>query len=325
MSLSYSLFVVFGFLAVVFLLEGVFILWSDTRSPEVKRVQRRLRVMAVGDHGEADDVSLLKQRLLSTTPEIQRLLMQIPKIYHLDRLLLQAGSSKTVLHLLTVCALAGFGGILMGKLLSWPWQLAILLGVVLAVLPLVWLTWRRARRIEKINAQLPDVMDLISRALRAGHAFSAALAMVGREAPEPIAGEFKTTFDEINFGISTQNALLNLAKRVPIADVRYFVMAVTIQLQTGGNLAELLTMLANLIRSRYKLFGTIRVLAAEGKLSAYILIALPFFLAGMLQIINPGYMDILLIDPMGIKLLIGALVMMVLGVFVMWRIIKIHI
>lgn len=324
MSLSYSLFVVCGFLAVVLLLEGAFVLWRDTRSPEVKRVQRRLRVMAVGDHGEAD-VSLLKQRLLSTTPVIQRILLQIPKVHHLDRLLLQAGSSKTVLHLLTVCALAGFGGILIGKVLGWPWPWSMLMGMVLAVLPLVRLTWLRTRRVQKINAQLPDAMDLISRALRAGHAFSAALAMVGNEAQEPIAGEFKTTFDEINFGISTQNALLNLATRVPITDMRYFVMAVIIQLETGGNLAELLSMLANLIRDRFKLFGKIRVLAAEGKLSAYILVALPFCVAGMLQLINPGYMDVLLTDPMGIKLVIGALFMMALGVFVMWRIIKIHI
>lgn len=324
MSLSYSLFVVFGFLAVVLLFEGVFVWWSDTRSPEVKRVQHRLRVMAVGDHGEAD-VSLLKQRLLSTIPGIQRILLQIPKVHRLDRLLVQAGSSKTVLHLLIVCALAGLGGILMGQGLGWPWQWAMLMGMVLAVLPLVRLIWLRTRRIQKINAQLPDVIDLISRALRAGHAFSAALAMVGNEAQEPIAGEFRTTFDEINFGISTQNALLNLATRVPIPDMRYFVMAVVIQLETGGNLAELLSMLANLIRDRFKLFGKIRVLAAEGKLSAYILVALPFCVAGAIQILNPEYMNILLTDPMGIKLIIGALVMMVLGVFVMWRITNIRI
>jgi tight adherence protein B len=326
MSLNYSLFVVFGFLAVVLLLEGLSMLWTNTSSPEVKRIQRRLRVMAVGDYGSAADVSFLKQRLLSTTPGVQRFLLQLPKVQHLDRLLLQAGSSKTVAHLLGVCVVAGFGGLLLGGVvLRWSWLVAVWAGALLAVLPIVWLVWRRSRRLSQIGSQLPDAMDLIGRALRAGHAFPAALAMVGNEAQEPIAGEFKTTFDEINFGIATQSALINLATRVPIADLRYFVVAVSIQLETGGNLAELLGMLANLIRERFKLFGKIRVLAAEGKLSAYILVALPFFMAGALQIVNPGYMDILFTDPVGIRLVMAALGMMVVGAVVMWRIIDIRV
>ncbi len=324
MSISYALFMVASFGAVVLLLEGLFMLWSDTKSPEVERIQRRLRVMTVGQHRKAD-VTLLKQRLLSATPGLQRLLVRLPKVQQLDRLLLQAGSNKSVAHLLIVCLLAGFGGILAGVLLRWPLFWAVLAGAALAVLPVLSLTWLRARRARQIGAQLPDALDMISRALRAGHAFPAALAMVGDQAQEPIAGEFKTTFDEINFGLSTQGALLNLSARVPLPDLRYFVLAVMIQLETGGNLAELLSMLANLIRERFKLFGKIRVLAAEGKLSAYILIALPFFLAGALQVVNPGHMDILLTDPLGIRLVIGALVMMVIGAILMWRIIDIRV
>lgn len=324
MTLSYALSVVFGFLAVVLLLEGIFLLWTDTRSPEAQRIQRRLRVMTIGEHGEAD-VSLLKQRLLSTMPALQRLLLQLPKVQHLDRLLLQAGSSKTVSHLLITCLLAGLGGILMGVVLRWPWLWALLAGAVFAMAPMVRLIWKRSRRLHQMGAQLPDALDLISQALRAGHAFSAALAMVGNELQEPIAGEFKTTFDEINFGISTKNAMYNLATRVPVTDLRYFVVAVVIQLETGGNMAELLKMLAHLIRERFKLFGKIRVLAAEGKLSAYILTALPFFLAGVMQLVNPGYMSVLLTDPVGIRLVISSFAMMVLGGFVMWRIIDIHV
>lgn len=324
MSPIYALFYVFGFVAVVLLLEGLFLLWTDTRSPEVKRIQRRLRVMAIGEHGEAD-VSLVKERLLSTMPEIQRLLLQLPKVRNLDRLLLQAGSSTTVGHLLIICLLAGFGGILVGLVLRWPWLGAVLLGAALAVAPVVRLMWLRSRRLNQFGNQLPDALDMISRALRAGHAFSTALAMVGNEAQEPIASEFKATFDEINFGISTQQALTNLAIRVPINDLRYFVVAVVIQLETGGNLAELLGMLAHLIRERYKLFGKIRVLAAEGKLSAYILTALPFCVAGIIQLLNPGYLNILWTDPVGIRWVMGALVMMVLGGISMWRIIDIHV
>lgn len=324
MSISYALFMVASFGAVVLLLEGIFMLWTDTKSPEVERIQRRLRVMTVGQHRKAD-VTLLKQRLLSATPGMQRLLVRLPKVQQLDRLLLQAGSSRSVAHLLTVSLLAGFGGILAGVLLRWPLFWTVLVGAALAVLPVLRLTWRRSQRALKIGAQLPDALDMISRALRAGHAFPAALAMVGDQAQEPIAGEFKTTFDEINFGLSTQGALLNLSARVPLPDLRYFVLAVIIQLETGGNLAELLSMLANLIRERFKLFGKIRVLAAEGKLSAYILTALPFFVAGMLFIVNPAYLEVLMIDPLGIRLVIGALVMMVIGAILMWRIIDIRV
>lgn len=325
MSLSYALFIVFGFIAVVLLLEGAFQLWSDTRSPEVRRIQQRLRVMAVGHHGE-EDVSLLKQRVLSTTPSVQRLLLQLPKIHLLDGLLVQAGSTTTVANLLSLCLLVGFMAVLIAVIaLGWHWLAALVAGLVLMVLPVLRLVWLRTRRLNRIGAQLPDALDLISRALRAGHAFSSALAMVGNEAQEPIAGEFKTTFDEINFGISTQNALMNLANRVPITDLRYFVVAVLIQRETGGNLAGLLSMLANLIRERWKLLGKIRVLAAEGRLSAYILTALPFFVAGVLQIVNPGYLAVLFNDPVGPGLITGALVMMAIGGIVMWRIINIRV
>ena len=191
--------------------------------------------------------------------------------------------------------------------------------------PFLQLGWRRNKRLHLIEGQLPDAMDLISRALRAGHAFTSALAMVGVEAQEPIAGEFKITSDEIGFGISIDNALNNLASRVPSPDVRYFVMAVIIQHETGGNLAELLGKLSALVRARFKLFAKVRVLAAEGKLSAWILTALPFCVAGVIYIVNPKHMLVLFTDPTGIKLVMGALAMMAIGVFAMWRIIKIRV
>lgn len=315
---------VFGFLAVVLLLDGAFLLWSSAHGPEVQRVRRRLRMIGVGDAAQPD-ATILKQRIMSRTPELQRLLLRVPLAGHLDRLLLQAGSRLDVMQVLSLCAISGGAGALMAHLARWGWPLQLTLGVLVTTVPVFWLEWRRSRRLEKINGQLPEAMDLISRALRAGHAFSMALNMVGSEAQEPISTEFKTVFDEINFGLSTKGALLNLAARVPLADMRYFVMAVLIQLETGGNLAELLAMLAGLTRARYKLFGNIQTLAAEGKFSAYILVGLPFFLAFTLQVINPGYMDVLYTDPLGLKLVMAALVMMVFGVLLMWRLIKIHV
>lgn len=324
MSSDYALFVIFGFLAVVMLLAGGFLLWNDNLSPELQRIKQRLHLMA---RGEVDQPlkELARQRLLSNSASINQWLTLLPRVHKLDQLLLQAGSSRTVAQWLLAVVLGGGFGILIGLVLHWTWLLVLLSGLAVMLSPVMLLLWRRANRMQKISTQLPDALDLISRALRAGHAFSAALAMVGAEAQEPIAGEFRTTFDEINFGISTKNALLNLAGRVPAADMRYFVLAVTIQLETGGNLTALLGILATLIRERFKLFGKIKVLAAEGKMSAYILTALPFLVAGMLQIVNPGYMHVLFTDPTGIKVLKGALVMMLIGVFLLWRITKIRI
>ena len=324
MSLTFALFIILGFVAVVLLLEGVFVYWNDTKSPEVRRVEQRLRAMSAGGQVEGGG-RLFKQRMLSNTPALQQLLLKMPRASQLDRLLQQAGKATTVSHLLTICLLLMLGGLIAGMLLRWAWPVTLLASAGLAVLPFLQLLRSRTKRLHLIEAQLPDAMDLMSRALRAGHAFASALSMVGTEAQEPIAGEFKITSDEIGFGISIDNALNNLATRVPSPDMRYFVMAVVIQRETGGNLAELLGKLAELVRERFKLFAKVRVLAAEGKLSAWILTALPFCVAGAIQVMNPEYLSVLFTDVVGIKMVMGALGLMAMGIFAMWRIIDIKV
>ncbi|MCM2342594.1 type II secretion system F family protein [Rhodoferax sp.] len=324
MDYSFSLLLILGFVAVVLLFEGLYAYWNDTRSPEVRRVAQRLRAISAGGHAEGE-AKLFRERVLSHTPAVQRLLLLLPRVHQLDRLLLQAGSTFTVSHQLSVCALLALIGLVAGLVLNWPGVVILLVVVALALLPLLRLVWRRNQRLHQIEAQLPDAMDLIARALRAGHAFPSALAMVGAEAQEPIAGEFKITSDEIGYGISVDNALNNMATRIPSPDVRYFVMAVIIQRETGGNLAELLGKLAELVRERFKLFAKVRVLSAEGRLSAWILGGLPFCVAGAIQILNPKYLSVLFTDEMGFKLVIGALVLMVIGIFAMWRIIDIRV
>lgn len=325
MDISFALFVVVGFLAVVLLIEGLYVYWNDTKSPEVKRVGERLRAISAGGHTEASDLKLLKQRMLSESPSLQRLLYRMPRVQQLDRMMQQAGDSNTVSHLLSISAILAFAGLLAGVMLRWPWFFTLGLMIFLGLMPFLVLLRRRNKRLRSIEAQLPDAMDLISRALRAGHSFPSALGMVGTESPEPIAGEFRITSDEIGFGVSIDNALNNLAGRVPSPDMSYFAMAVIIQRETGGNLSELLAKLAELVRERFKLFAKVRVLAAEGKMSAYILTALPFLVAGAINALNPKYLAVLLTDPVGINLVYGAVVIMAIGVFVMWRIIDIKV
>jgi tight adherence protein B len=263
---------------------------------------------------------LARDRKLSSIASIHAWLAKIPKIEKLDQLLLQSGMERTVAELLVGMFLAGVVGTMVAVLLDLEWFSVLVLGLLFATLPLVRMRWMRMRRLDKMVAQLPDALDLICRALRAGHAFSATLSMVASQAPQPIAAEFKTTFDEINFGVSTKSALRNLAMRVPAPDMGFFVLAVTIQLETGGNLANLLSILAGLIRARFRFFGRVRVLAAEGKLSAYILAGLPFLLGGLIQLLNPDYMHILFADPTGIVVVEVAIATMLFGIYLLWRI-----
>ena len=323
MSNLYVLFVVCGFLALFLLVEGAYLLWNDTRSPEIQRVQKRLNLMTTEER-TVNTSSLSKHRVLSERLAVQQFLEQVPQIQLLDRLLLQAASKHNVAQLLVQSLVLA---ILLGVLSALAWGAyvawaAVVLGLLL---PVMRLRWMRQRRLNKISAQLPDALDLICRSLRAGHAFSTCLAMVGHESPEPIASEFKTTFDEITFGMSTKNALLNLAHRVPVGDIRYLVIAVVIQLETGGNLTELLYLLSGLIRERFKLFAKVRVLAAEGKLSAYIMLALPFFVAGALQLVNPKYISVLFETEEGRRVVSISLFMMIVGTLWMWRMVKIKV
>lgn len=323
MNNLYYLFVVLGFLAVVLFLEGAYLAWNAYRGPEAKRMEKRLRAMSAG--GDVKGSSLLKQRMLSQTPAVDRILLQIPRIHQLDRLLLQSGRQLTVAGFLSMTLLAAVAGLMLAMLISLPTFAVIIIGAAAGGLPLFFVLSAKHKRLLVIEQQLPDALDLMARAMLAGHAFPSGLKMVGEEVPEPVAGEFRIVFDEINYGISVQDALTNLATRVPSTDLRYFVISVLIQRETGGNLAELLNNISALIRARLKLMGAVRVLSAEGRLSALILTILPFALAAVIYLINRNFLSVLWTDPVGPKIVAGALAIMVFGMFWMWRVIKIRV
>jgi tight adherence protein B len=237
----------------------------------------------------------------------------------------QSGLALNVAGFLGLTILGALAGFILAMVLGFPLLAIIGAAAVSGALPLLYVLNAKHNRLITFEQQLPDALDLMGRALRAGHAFSGALKMVGEEMPEPVAGEFRTTFDELNYGINLQDALQNMATRVPSDDLRYFVVAVLIQRETGGNLTELLDSISMLIRARLRLMGTIRVLSAEGRLSAWILGLLPFFVAIILNIINPKFMSILWTDPTGLKLVWIMSAMMVVGIFWMRKVIRIHV
>jgi tight adherence protein B len=312
-----------GFLAVVLMLEGAYLLWNSYRSAEAQRLQTRLRLLSAGDRLSVES-ELLKQDLKSRLPKIYQWVFGLHRLQALDRMLLQSGLERSVPGLLAWCATFAFVGLLVGAVLPLRWWGAPLFAVGFGSLPFLRMVWARNRRLSAIEQQLPDALDLMGRAMRAGHAFPTAVQMVANEGPEPIAGEFRVVFDEVNYGVPMQDALSNLATRVPVADLRFFVVAVAIQRETGGNLTELLDKLARLVRERFRLMGLLRVLSAEGRLSAWILTVLPFGLVAVIHLINPKFIALLWTDPAGLYAVYASVLLMAAGIVWMWRTIKIR-
>lgn len=323
MEYSYYLFIVLGFIAVFLFFEGAYAVWDAYRGPEAKRIEKRLQALSDGASGASG--KLIKQRMLASSGAMHNFLLNIPRIQLLDRMLMQSGLQLNVANFLGFVLLAIMAAIVLAIFFNLPFIAIVAAGAAGASLP--WLYVKRAtiKRKEVIEQQLPEALDLMARAMLAGHAFPSAMKMVGDEMPEPIAGEFRITHDEVNYGISVPEAMNNLSVRVPSTDMGYFVISVLLQRETGGNLAELLGNLSKLIRERLKLMGTVRVLSAEGRLSAQILTALPFVLAFVINIINPKFMRLLWTDPSGLKMIGAALLMIVIGFYWMRRIVKIRI
>jgi len=318
-------FAILLFVAVVLCIEGVYQWWNNYHGPEAKRLDARIRTLSAGGHIGSEQLSILKKRLLSESPWFQRWLMSLPRVSTIDRWLEQSGSPWSVAQLVGYSVLLAVCVLAVGAWLPFPYSIVMACALLAATLPALHIARLRNKRLKTLEAQLPDAVDMIARALRAGHSFASALGMVGQEIKAPMGPEFHTTFEEINYGVSLDEALTNLAKRVPVNDLRYFVIAVLIQRESGGNLAEILDTIGTLVRERLKLYDKIRVLSAEGRLSAWILGLLPFCTAGMILIVNPDFMKVLWTDPIGFKMIGAALFNMVLGVIWMRKIIRIRV
>lgn len=323
MDYLYFVFAILIFLAVVLLIEGAYLAWNSTRGPEAQRLNMRLRAMAAGEN--AKTVAIAKKRTLSDNPRLHRLLAALPKVHVLDRLLVQSGKNWSVAGFASASLAAGVVAWALTAFFALPLPLQLVAAGAAMSLPLQVVLRARIKRLDQLENQLPDALDLMSRALRAGHAFPTALKMVGDEMKNPIAGEFATVFDEVNFGVAMPDALMSMANRVPSTDLRYFVVAVLIQRETGGNLSELLGSISTIIRDRIKLLGQVRVLSAEGRMSAWVLGLLPFGAGALIQLSSPDFLAVLFTDPGGRKMVGVSLGMMVFGIFVMRRIVKIRV
>jgi tight adherence protein B len=297
----------------------------DQRNAQARVLRDRLSNVQKPAEQTLPDAALLRDELLSRIPAFDTLLRRSERVSVLQKMLAQgnidvrAGNFlmlcvATALVLAVIAVIAG-GNILFG------WA-GLLLGFFI---PYAYASHMRKKRFQKFEEKFPEAIDTLARAVRAGHAFTTALEMIANEVAEPVAGEFRQLYEEQKFGLPVRDALLNLADRVPLVDVKFFVTAVMLQRETGGNLAEILDNLSYVIRERFKILRQVRVHTAQGRLTMVMLMALPPTIVVIMQVINPGFIQPLFTDPIGHALIVGGITLQTLGYFVIRRIIRIEV
>jgi tight adherence protein B len=316
----------FVFLASLFVVYALYLITS--RKSDAKRVllnERLAEAIRSSAHSTDLEVQLAREELLSEIPWVNRSLLKLEITSRLKRIIDQADLNITVMRLVLFSGTAAALGFLAARMITISLGLMILCGLIAGALPFLHVLTKRKKRLKKFLQLLPDALDLMSRGISAGHAFTEALQMVSTEMPEPIATEFRKTYDEQNLGLSLKLALENLIQRVPLLDLRMTVTAIMIQRETGGNLSELLEKVAYTIRERFRIMEDLKTLTLSSRWSAWLLCGLPIFLAIYMSVMNPTYMEVMWRDPRGHNLLFVAAVMQILGMLMVQKIMKIKI
>jgi tight adherence protein B len=289
-----------------------------------KMDQRLSEIVGLPDAG-VEDQSIVRRASDGPLPVIERMMARTDYGSRLGRLIEQSGIRTTPGAVVGMAVVCGAAGAFFTVLVTRQILIAPIPGAILACLPFGYLLNRRAKRMRVFEEQFPEALDLLSRALRAGHAFQTALGMVGDELKEPVGPEFKKTFDQQNFGLPLREALNQLAERVTVLDVKFFVTAVLIQRETGGNLSEILDNLAHVVRERFKIRRQVRVHTAHGRFTAFVLLSLPAVLAIALSMLNPEHMAPLFHERMGQMSLLVVMVMQAIGFVWIRKVIKIEV
>jgi len=308
------------FITVVLLFEGLNSLYRSIHTLERSIVKKRLKKLTV-EH-VTQDVDLVRNRALSSIPFLDRVLSKLSLAKEIDNLLREANVRYHASVFIMFSCLLTFLTLFVGMSLMHSFIPSALLAFFAGLIPYFILKFLKKKRLLEFERQLPDALDLIARSLKAGHSFAAGLKMTAEESRDPISSEFSKTLDEHNFGLSLADALKNLVTRVDCPDLKFFAVSVIIQRDTGGNLAEILENISHIVRERFKLQGHVRTLSAEGKLSAIVLLVLPFLVASAIYFVNPEYMSLLYTDPIGRILLTTGLMAMTVGTLVIRRMVN---
>jgi tight adherence protein B len=318
---------VLSFVAVVFIAVLLLMLGLTTPASGDSRMRRTLRrrLERIGAEAHEDFASILREKYLTSLSPLERRLEEMPLMQKLAAMGEQAGRPKpgyrVVMNSLLLALLAG----VMAGVLVQSGFAGLCAAVAGFAAPYLRLSMQRRARLEKLEEQMPDAIDVIKRALRAGHPFNAAIKLVADDMDQPIAKEFELTFSDLNYGGEVRRALLGLLSRVPSVTVMALVTSVMVQRETGGNLAEILDQIAKVVRGRFRFERRVRTLSAEGKMSAWILALVPLGLIVIMSIASPGYLPILLKNPLGHKMLYAAGIMGVIGIVWIRRIITIEV
>lgn len=301
--------------------------WAGVVRPEQaaeRALKKRLRAGAAKP-ALRPEAFVKKAERLSDVPAVEAALKRAAGASgRLQRRLAQAGADVTVgtLVLSAVCLFL-VGWLVVRHLTGLSW-VSLLAGLLAGYLPFAWIGWRRRSRLLLFEEQFPEAIDLISRALRAGHAFTTGLAMVAEEAPKPVSEEFRLLYDQQNFGRPLPDALRDFANRVPLIDARFFATAVLTQRESGGNLAEILDNMAGVIRERFKVRRQVRAVTAHARITGWVLVCLPPVTALGYLIVSPGHLNVLLTDPLGGQMIAGAIVLQSVGTLVIRRLVDIE-
>jgi tight adherence protein B len=319
------LFIAVTFVGVVALVVGIY--WVMYERPEtLEQTKLRKRLRAAAGPRAAKRIEFVKEaEQLSSVKSLDAVLARTSGMTtSLQRLIAQADMQITVGVLLLASACLFLGAwVVIGWITRLQW-LGLGAGAVLAYVPYLVVRFKANRRMRKFEEQFPDGIELIARALRAGHAFTTGLSIVSEEAPQPVAGEFRLLYDQQNFGMPLADAMKAFADRLPLLDARFFVTAVLTQREAGGNLSEILTNLANVMRERFKVKRQVQVISAHGRITAWVLSGLPPALAAATTITSPSQMKTLIEDPMGVNMIMAAVVLQIVGTLIIRKLVNIE-
>jgi tight adherence protein B len=308
------------FFAVSALIGLVAFVFNDPSGKAVERLDT-----FTGRKKKEDEATSILKKTAFERDKKSLLDMLSPNIPSLQKLIVQADVHIRASTLFGIGMILGVVGVTISWLAGVKVYLAPLLGIVMLLIPFAWLLTVRSLRLKKFASQLPDALELVARALRAGHSLAAGMHVVAEEMPAPIADEFNRVYEEQNLGIPIDESLTHMCDRVPNLDLRFFVTSVLIQRTTGGDLAEILDKIGYVIRERFRILGQVKALTAEGRLSGVILIALPFALFLIMLHIKPDYIEKLWTHELGIKMSVFALIMQLLGAIVIRKIVNIKV
>jgi tight adherence protein B len=307
---------------------GAFVAGSllDQRNARARLMKERLAtVQKPAEREPNEELALLRDEMLSQIPALDTFLRRSERVSAFQKTLSQAGMQLRAGNFLMLCA--GVGVLVAALVLIYSRNPAIAwAGMFIGfVLPYSFVSYRRNKRFEKFEELFPEAIDTLARAVRAGHAFTTALEMISDEVAEPVASEFRKLYEEQKFGMPVRDALVNLTERIPLVDVKFFVTAVMLQRETGGNLAEILDNLSYVIRERFKIQRQVRVYTAQGRLTMALLMGMPPIIVTIMLTLNPAFIRPLFTDPIGHGLLSAGIALQTVGYFVIRRIIRIQV